>query len=90
MRTLMKPFGNSMRIKIKKFGRRAMKLHPDVKWSVTEAEKGITDIYGDGFVVKAERDGLKSEYFILADDPRTDKWIHLMAIETDRQVADGR
>lgn len=90
MRTLMKPFGNSMRTKINKFGRRAMKLHPDVKWFVTEAEKGITDIYGDGFVVKAQRNGLTSEYFILADDPRVDNWIHLMAIETDRQVVDDK
>ena len=72
--------------KIQKVGRRAAKLYPDIEWSIQLPSPEILEVYGDGFIIMAQKNGKFSEYFVLKDDPRIDNWIHMMAIELDPQV----
>lgn len=75
-----------MNKKIKKVGKRAMKLYPDIKWSLQLPAPEILETYGEGFVMMARKEDKMVTYFILNDDPRIDNWIHMMAIELDPQV----
>lgn len=61
-------------------------MYPEIFWRVQEADKGTTDVYGEGFILTGISGGKAVEYFILADDPRMDNWIHTVAIQLDEQV----
>lgn len=71
---------------LKKFGNRAKKLYPGIAWVLHYGPDDITQVYGDGFMVQAQVGIHTVEYFILAEDPRMDNWIHMMASQLREEV----
>ena len=64
----------------------ALREYPDIEWVIQLADEVITETYGDGYIFKARKSGEEVEYFILIEDPRMDKWIHLMASQLKEKI----
>lgn len=65
--------------KLEKIGKRATELYPEIKWVLQVPLPGITDDYGDGFILIGQYEDSMATYFILHEDPRKDNWIHMIA-----------
>lgn len=91
MRILMRLYVSLMSSRdIKRIGKKAMKLYPDIKWILQEPDLGIEETYGQGYMITGELNEHRVTFFVLAEDPRTENWIHMIANMLEEKTKDGK
>lgn len=91
METLTKRLGSLRKNRrldkvIEKVGWMAADKYPNVYWTAVKPDETTLDVYGDGFILKATKGIFSKEYFILADDPRKEKWIDMIMAQIEEEI----
>lgn len=61
-------------------------LYPDITWSLIEPSVDIMNAFGNGTVMRGEKDGEIKEFFVLEKDKRKLQWGHVIANYLNKTV----
>lgn len=61
-------------------------LYPDITWELVETPDEILENYGNGIILRGEKQGEMKEFFILEEDKRKLQWGHVIANYLNKTV----